>query len=418
MFNLNIFFMAISIIELQKKFSLFNVGDKRQGVIVSEVNGEIQVKLQGGALGFINANNLDFYKRSGINLSVGRGFEFEISDIKSGIPYLILSAEYIFANSYHKARVRFSGTQGVVVEFDWNKALNIGFYNPVLGLPDEFTVLEENTPVVCKGLTPRQDFYEVDTMQLDELPENIEEEASDEVDDTEFDFPSKWNDDEVRQYIKDHGGFLSKGAYKVGECYIASIVRGQLIKFKDDSKATIKQKADNQLQPIEGDKVVVRLLKIYDFGDMKEVELLNIVDEKYCRWFSKKQNKQFLPECADAKQKNRHSVIDSGFVFGQRDDSVFNEGKKNGSEISFERYWLGFLYKAKVKNRYPVLLDNLAQPIQITLVENPDYSVLSDEDIVFVRLLFIKKEGTSVHFTMRVEFERAYKPEDDSYFIA
>lgn len=407
--------MCNSILELQKKFNLFKVGDKRQGIIVSEINGEKQVKLQGGVFGFINVTSSDFYQRNGIQLSAGRSLEFEVSEVKSGIPYLSLPATYIFANSYHPARVRFSGTQGIVVEFDWDKDLNIGYYCPKLGLPEELSTLEENARVLCKGLTPKQDFYLIESLQIDES-ELEEDNEFDAEKLQEFNMPTSWSDEEAKDYVNAHGGFLSKGAYKVGECYIATVTNGITVKFKDGSKATIKKKEDNALHQDVNDIVVVRLLKIYDFGDMKEVELLNIVDEEYVRMFCKKQNKNLLPECVDAKQKNRHTFIDSGFVFGQRDDITFNEGKNSGSEINFERYWLGFLYIARIKNGHPVLPDNFGNPIKIDLLENPDYSVLSDEDVAFVRLHYIKKEGNKVIMTMKVEFVRAYKSSDETLF--
>lgn len=406
--------MCNSILELQKKFALFQVGDKRQGVIVSEINNEMQVKLQGGALGFIGATSLDFYRRNGISLTAGKNLEFEISEIKSGIPYLVLSAAYIFANSVHKARVRFAGTQGIVVEFDWEKALNIGFYSPVLGLSEELTTLAENTRVLCKGLLPQQDYYQIESLQIDnEMPE--EPEIDNEEENSEFEFPQSWSDEEARNYVSENGGYLYKGAYKVGECYIATVTSGIMIKFQDGSNASIKKKSDTKLHQINGDKVLVRMLKIYGFGDMKEVELLDIVGDQYVRWFSKKQSKNLLPECVDSKQKNRHAMIDSGYIFGQRDDIIFNEGKQNGSEVSFERYWLGFLYKAKIKQKQPVLLDNGLNPIKIELIDNPDYGVLSDENVAFIRLHYIKKEGDKITFKMRVEFVREYKPEDEVY---
>lgn len=408
--------MNNSILELQKKFVLFQVGDKRQGVVVSEINGEKQVKLQGGVFGFISASSSDFYQRNGIVLSAGKSLEFEVSEIKEGIPYLTLPATYIFANSYHPARVRFSGTQGIVVEFDWDKALNVGFYCPKLGLPEELTTLEENARVLCKGLTPKQDFYQIESLQIDDCePEEDDKVAEETL--REFDMPESWSDNEAKNYVCEHGGFLSKGAYKVGECYVATVINGFSIQFKDGSRAVIKKKAESSLQQIEGDNIVVRVLRIYDFGDMKEVELLDIVSDEYVRLFTKKQNKNLLPECVDAKQKNRHTYIDSGFVFGQRDDVIFNEGKNSGSEINYERYWLGFLYIAKIQNRQAQLPDNLGNPIEIELLENPDYGTLSDEDVAFVRLHYIKKEGNKVIMTMRVEFVRARKSSDENLFV-
>ncbi len=405
--------MSNSILELQKKFNLFKVGDKRQGVIVSEINGEMQVKLQGGVLGFISASSSDFYLRSGIMLSAGRSLEFEVSEIKEGIPYLTLPATYIFANSYHPARVRFSGTQGIVVEFDWDKALNVGFYCPKLGLPEEHTTLEENARVLCKGLTPKQDFYLVENLQIDDR-ELEEDDVVDQETLREFDIPESWSDDEARNYVNANGGFLSKGAYKVGECYVATVINGTLIKFKDGSKASIAKKEDNALHPIAEDNVLVRMIKIYEFGELKEVELIDIVDDEYVRLFCKKQNKNLLPECVDAKQKNRHTYIDSGYVFGKRDDIIFNEGKNSGSEINFERYWLGFLYIAKIQKGHPVLPDNMGNPIEIDLLENPDYSTLSDEDVAFVRLHYIKKDGNKVVMSMKVEFVRERRSSDDN----
>lgn len=407
--------MNNSILELQKKFNLFKTGDKRWGVVVSEINNEMQVKLQGGVLGFISQNTLDFYRRNSISLTAGKQLQFEITEVKNGIPYVSLPVTYIFANSPHKARVRFSGTQGIVVEFDWEKDINIGYYSPERGLPKELTELEENARVLCKGLTFQKEYYLIDSLQLDETKET-EEITVDEEQYQQFKLPNSWCDDDIREYVKDNGGYISKGAFKVGECYVGEIANGNIVRFKDGSKAAIKKKTDGRLHSKEGDKVLVRLLKIYDFGDMKDVELLDVVDDEYVKMFTKRQNRNLLPEYVDNKQKNRHSYIDSGFVFGQRDDIIFEEGKKSGSEVNFERFWLGFLYIVKIKNSMPLLLDNNGNRVGIKLIENADYGVLSDDNVAFVRLHYIGKENGKMILTLRVEFVREYKSEDEAVF--
>lgn len=403
--------MCNSILELQKKFNLFKVGDKRQGMIVSEINDSMQVKLQGGVLGYIDAQSKENYSKAGIFLSVGRSLEFEIAEIKSGIPYLVLTEQYVLCNSEHKARVRCLGTQGVVVEFLWNRTPNIGFYSPKQGLPKELFCLEENDKVLCKGLHQEQDYYLVEKIRLEPQEEVVDEEKL-----KVFELPESWSDEQARKYVSENGGFLSKGAYQVGKCYVGTALKRPFVQFSDGSKASITKINNDKEFPFNGDKILVRMLKIYEFGDLKDVELLDIVDDEYVQLFTQKQDKKFLPELLDTKQKNRHTTVDSGYIFGQRDDEIFNEGKTSGSEVSFERYWLGFLYIAKIQDGQPVLLDNGGNRIAIELIENLDYSVLSDENVAFVRLHYIKKEAQKVTFTMNVEFVREKKPQDESYF--
>ena len=406
----------VTVLELQKKFSLFKRGDRRQGIIVSEVNNELQIKMQGGALGFIKAESLDFYKRNGLVLTPGKTLEFEIAEIKDGIPYLFLPAEYVFSNSYQKARVRFSGTLGVVVEFDWDNAQNIGLYNPPIKMDEDLSKLEENTRVLCKGLTKMQDYYQIETLIVDdsaddEIATTEEADEDEDVSSPEFEMPEAWTDEETRQYVAENGGLMSKGAYRVGICYLATVIHGNLISFADSSKASIKKKEDPTEIQIDDDIVVVRMLKISDYGDFKEVALIKVVDAKYAKAFKKHQNKNYLPEnITDLKLKQRHSYIDSGYVFGERDESIFQEGKKSGSELNFEKYWLGFLYVAGIENENIVLKDNQGQAINLVILENPDYGALSDENVAFVRIHYIKRVQNKVTLTVQIEFVRQRKP--------
>lgn len=82
-----------ALLELQKKFNLFQVGDKLKGNIVSVTDDSPQLNLVGGALGFISPENNKHYADNGIMLKVGNSLDVEVCEITEGIPFLKLPDE-------------------------------------------------------------------------------------------------------------------------------------------------------------------------------------------------------------------------------------------------------------------------------------------------------------------------------------
>lgn len=409
--------MANPLLELQKKFNLFKAGDKRQGIVCSVIDGAVQIKLKGGALGMIKSETNDFYSRQGINLKVGNVIEVEVSDIISGVPYLSLPMQYVFSNSYQKAEVKFSGTQAVVVEFPWLDMPNIGLYNPDNGVEPGFQVLDEGCKVICRGLQAVEDYYRVKELELDTEPEiepepetSAKEEDDDEIaEPSGFFIPAPWDEAKVLEFVK-QDSLAQKGIYKLGEVYLAKCqANGSQVKFADGDWANIKRK--NGLVPVDGENLLIRIIRLYAFGDFKDVEVLDIVNKDYVKYFKKIRPKNLLPENADPRHKKRTISYDCGFKFGERDNEIYKEGMKNKSEDHFEKYWLGFLYRALVKSSKPVFYDNNNAGIVVKLLENEDVFFVNGQ-IAFCRLHYIENKNGKVTFTVRVEGVREPKPEE------
>lgn len=407
------------LLELQKKFNLFKIGDKRQGNVFSVIDGAVQVKLLGGAIGIIKAETNDFYFRQGINLKIGNVIEVEIIDINDGVYYLILPTQYIFSNSYQKAEVKFSGTQAVVVEFPWQEMINIGLYNPSNGVEPGFQALDEGTRVICRGLRLTEDYYEIRELALDtesqivpeieEIQEKDEEEFEDVSEPTGFEIPEPWSDEKIKEVAKQES-LVQKGVYKLGEIYLCKCsFNGNLVKFSDGNFATMRKK--NGFAPVKGEDLLVRIIRIYPFGEYKDVEVLDIVNKDYVKYFKKVRSRNLLPEQADPRHKNRTVSYDCGFKFGERDNEIYKEGMKNKSEDHFEKYWLGFLYKVPVKSSKPVFYDNNGANITVKLIENDDVVFMSGQ-IAFCRLHFIENNKGKVTLTVQVEFSREPKAEE------
>lgn len=408
------------LLELQKKFNLFKIGDKRQGNVFSVIDGAVQVKLQGGAIGLIKAETNDFYSRQGINLKIGNVIEAEITDIIDGVYFLTLPTQYIFSNSYQKAEVKFSGTQAVVVEFPWQEMVNIGLYNPDNGVEPGFQALDEGTRVICRGLRLIEDYYQIRELALDNEPEFVPEieeiqakdveEFEDVSEPTDFKIPAPWSDEKIKEVAKQQEGLVQKGVYKLGEVYLCKCTaNGNLVKFSDGNQATIKKK--NGFAPVKGEDLLVRLIRIYSFGNYKDVEILDVVDKDYVKYFKKIRSKNLLPEQADPRHKNRTVSYDCGYRFGERDNEIYKEGMNNKSEDHFEKYWLGFLYKIPVKSSKPVFYDNNGANITVKLIENDDV-VFVNGQIAFCRLHYIENNKGKVTFTVKVEFSREPKAEE------
>ena len=84
---------------------------------------------------------------------------------------------------------------------------------------------------------------------------------------------------------------------------------------------------------------------------------------------------------------------------------------KGGSPERFEKYWLGFLYKAEVIGGSPVFTYNNGFRINVRLLENEDV-IFMDGQVVFCRLCYIENNKGKVTLTVRPEFSREKNPDE------
>lgn len=408
--------MANSILELQKKFNLFNLGDHRQGIVISIINNSPQIKLKGGALGFVSSESNDYYLRNGINLKIGNVVDVEVIDVVNGVPRLTLISEYVFSNSLQKALVKFAGTQGIVVEFPWKDMLNIGFYAPDKGVDNTLSLLDEGDRVVCKGLIAEPEYYRINELSIDNEQEVVESEPELEAvkenevisEPDDFQIPKAWDKEQIEK-VASQDSLIKKGVYCLGEVYLCRQGKGDLVFFADGNRASIKRR--NGFAPVENEDLLVRIIRIYPFGDYKDVEVLDVVNKDYVKYFKKVRLSSLLPEAADSRYQNRKVYIENGFKFGERDNSIYKDGMQNKSEDHFEKYWLGFLYKVFVKNGKPSFCDNNGVGINIKTIDSDDV-YFQNGDVVFCRLHYVEKKGNKVTLTVQVLFSREPRPEE------
>ena len=393
-------------LELQQKQDSFQVGSKCFGTVVMECNNELYVQLNNGKKGVVEALNVEKYQKLGIKFFVKMYLEFEVLEIKPDVVLLGLSEMGLIRNMQHKAKILFSNSKGMVVQFDYNGKNYIGFYNPSMECSKEFMSSPKDTVVLCQGLCPQKGYYQIRNVKIWKEPEVKTEPKLQPIKKENVEIYSSWSEQESIDYASKNGGYLTYGAYKIGVCYVAMAISRNVVCFSDNKKAYITQKADNVFLPQVGDKVVVRLLKIHEESSKKDVELLEIVDEDYIKEFTQQQDPNLLPESIDEKLKKRYTYVDSGCIFGLRDEDAFKDGKGNGSLLSYEKYWLGFLYKSTVKNGKPVLEDNSLNSIPLEVIENPQYSTLTDGNIAFVRIHFIRSIAGHAELTVKVEYSR------------
>lgn len=391
-----------ALLELQKKFNLFRIGDKLQGNVISITDNMPQLNLSGGALGFISPDTNKLYADNGIVLKVGSTFDVEVCEIEEGIPFLKLTEEFVRRNSVKRGIVKFSGTQGLVVEFLDKDYPNIGFYSPQAIQEQGLQILNPGTMVVCKGVILNEN-GEYRTIEEIKVDFGIEADKP-----TGFEIPAPWDEAEVKAATVD-GSIMQKGPYRLGEVYVGRFDGNRFVVFDDKTKAMIKNR--NSLSPSEGDYVLVRIIKICDFGDFKDAEALEVVNADYVKYFKKVRPKQLIPSVKVVKGKKKEGVYDCGFDFSQRDNVVFNEGIKSGSPERFEKYWLGFLYKAEVVGGKPVFTYNNGFKMNVVLIDNEDV-IFMDGQVVFCRLCYIENNTGKVTLTVRPEFCREKNPND------
>lgn len=390
-----------ALLELQKKFNLFQVGDKLKGNIVSVTDDSPQLNLVGGALGFISPENNKHYADNGIMLKVGNSLDVEVCEITEGIPFLKLPDEFVRLNSVKRAVVKFSGTRALVVEFFDKIHPNIGLYSP-LDIPEQgLPLLNPGTMILCKGvnLDESGEYRTIEEIKVD-LGIEADKPAG-------FEIPAPWDEAEITAAAV-HGSILQKGAYRLGEVYIGRFDGSRFVVFDDKTKAMIKNM--NSHSPSQDDYLLVRIIKLCDFGDFKDVEVLGVVNKDYVKYFKKVRPKQLIPSVKPTGKK-REDVYDCGFNFSQRDNRVFSEGVKGGSPERFEKYWLGFLYKAEVIGGSPVFTYNSGFRINVRLLENEDV-IFMDGQVVFCRLCYIENNKGKVTLTVRPEFSREKNPDE------
>lgn len=380
---------------MQKKFNLFALNDVVKGTVASADSEKLNIKLAGGAMAAMSYALYQDYEEKGIKLKAGKGIEGIVTDIIEGIPYLVLSENFVLTGKPQKGFVKFSGPHGIVVNFEFDEKI-IGFYQSSKTLD----ILAENTPVICEDLKKADDYYKIGKLELDvKMPPKPEKPAPkkgpkmrplQEV----YKMPQDWSDEYIKKTFTDSNWRETKAEYRLGGCYIVQRdAMPNLVIFRDNIKGQITER--NGHDPKPGESLLVRITKITAFGQI-ETEILDVPSKEYITWFYEQREKQGMFE-EEPRQK-----IKNGFNFSQKDNKLFAIAMKNGSECKFQQYWLGFLHEIRIKNGVPFYETRAVPFIKVKLIDSE--ITYQENDIVYARLHFIEIKGDQVTFTVQVEY--------------
>lgn len=395
-----------SLNDLQQKFCLYAVGDCLKATVHSIINKEPKLSLKGGGVGIITVDKNDFYRRQGLKIKIGDSVDVEIVDINDGIPTLLLSPNYIFANTPQTGVCKIIGTQGLLVEFDWENNLP-GYYEFKGSKTPDADLLEPGRKVECSGVKLEEDFYSIRSIRVitpEEEARNLaritaQKEPEDfqiatpysTYDDGEFEFPKPWNADAIKKTLSGSTMAQSEnGIYLVGHCYLAQPnEKPDQVNLDDRQRAKIRNR--HGLTPKAGEYILVRIIKIYTFGWM-DVEFEEVPDKAYVEKFQR----------AFAKAKRDLRVVTkNGFKFNFRDDKVFKEGHGNNSEICCQQFWLGFLYEVNIKNGLPCFENRKLGKLDVKLIDS-DINQFSENDTVYAQVVFIEPKDNKAILTVKV----------------
>lgn len=147
-------------LDLQKKFSLFEIGDVECARVVSleDKNDWIQLKTAGGCIG-----QMSMEWSEPLNIRIGSMLEVQVAELQDGIPVFIPSDKEMFKRP-QKATVKHAAPHGVVVVFDYKD--KIGYYS----VADMIPIFKENQKVVAEGIELVQDtdgdYFKVNKLSL------------------------------------------------------------------------------------------------------------------------------------------------------------------------------------------------------------------------------------------------------------
>lgn len=97
---------------------------------------------------------------------------------------------------------------------------------------------------------------------------------------------------------------------------------------------------------------------------------------------------------ATTKKTSAKLSVLNGIDFRKRDENVFKQGRKKGSDIRLLGYWLGFHYRVQVVSGIPHFSDDKGKSIKVKVDE--ECISASSGDIVYALITFIKENTITV----------------------
>lgn len=371
---------------LQAQFSLFQAGDKTKvSVITLTENGGAKVKTLGGCIGNI---------LSGVpsDIYAGAIIDVIVTDVKDGVPVFEMTPEYRLTSLPQEAKICFSGPRAIVMEF-CNFAEIYGVYEPAKGLSEELQNLQPNTCLIASKIKAGKDAYKVGKIEIAPMQEAL-------VPVAKADIMQAWTKEKIAEVVK-IGSRKMYGKVSLGKIYpvkpygkdrkLVQFTDGQVGALEGEALPTKCESAFVRVTFItQSNKLTAKIVKVEREPMVKENEVIAAQGEN-------------LAQGEEAKSdRNRY-----------RNDDVFKKGLANGSLHRAGGYWLGYNYKATVKNGKPYFTPsdtdkkNILGDVNVVVREGSiEYKFT---DVLCVEIAHIRLDDAQKHnYTFEVNILRIF----------
>lgn len=362
-----------TVIEMQKRFNLFAVGDAVEGNVLSINKEKTEVKTFGGCFGFAES--------ASEQLKIGSPVKMKVVRIEDGIPVFEFDKDFLFMLSPQTGKILLAGTRGIVVRF----AEGVLGYYPVEEVKPEISeTAAEGRKVICRSSRKADNCFIIDSLEFS--PPDCEETSvlAEKIEEPEpCDVPD-WAED-LRQKALAGGSQTRFGKLVLGYCYTAKVYKKEtgIVKIIDGHKAQIVGKIPCPKK--NGTEVFVRLVNIGRYGRLNaEIVRFSSEHEKMIR-----------------RVMEREFNSGAKFDFENGDEKVFAEAMRNHSEKVYGRYKLAKLYSVTVHNGVPYF-EGPTPDIEIDVETDANGFTFKENDIVFARIMYMKID-METKFKVRIE---------------
>lgn len=368
----------INLLDLQKKFRLFQLGDVVEGTVIS-VEETVRVKTSGGVLGVLEKNEMLGELLPGNKIeAVVKAF------VDENIPVFEPTLNFLITRKPQQAVVKFASPRAVVVAFDINPDW-IGCYEPQT-MPEELSGLIPDDRVIASEITPGEDYFKIGQLQKS-LKISVPAPKKPSV------VFEDWDDEKIKE-ISAQGSSKIWRKIRLGKVYIGEIYTRSEVILPGEVHGFL----NSGLFPDDALRFSVRVIFINKEDKRITVEFLKSESQTETAPTAGKSVKSLL---------NEERKTDGGVLLNHRDDSVYHIGKRMGSLNKIKGCWLGFTYRVNVTDGRPNLSfcekrqknerEEDRYNLKINVIVDSAVAKYQEGDIVFIQVKMLKFiNGTDV----------------------